>query len=150
MQLCFPSTAPTQLMKIGMFIKTFCYWSSFFFIMCRYASVANYFPNCHTGSLYNFTCSRSSNPIIVMQIFQAASSSKIPETKFLKIGVSTNFFKFLIMCEQISTRTRHWSMLRYWLLVFSLESKLENKLVVSLRCRLGIARDTKVSIKKNF
>jgi hypothetical protein len=31
---------------------------------------------------------------------------------------------------------------------FSLESKLENKLVVSLCCRLGIARDTKVSIKK--
>jgi hypothetical protein len=39
-------------------------------------------------------------------------------------------------------------MLRYWLLVFSLESKLENKLVVSLSCRLGIARDTKVPIKK--
>jgi hypothetical protein len=53
------------------------------------------------------------------------------------------------MCEQIRIRTRHWSMLRYWLLVFSLESKLENKLVVSLSCRLGIARDTKVSIKKN-
>jgi hypothetical protein len=35
------------------------------------------------------------------------------------------------MCEQIRTRTRHWSMLRYSLLVFSLESKLENKLVVS-------------------
>jgi hypothetical protein len=29
-----------------------------------------------------------------------------------------------------------------------LESKLENKLVVSLSCRLGIATDTKVSIKK--
>jgi hypothetical protein len=40
-------------------------------------------------------------------------------------------------------------MVRYWLLVFSLETKLENKLVVSLSCRLGIARDTKVSIKKN-
>jgi hypothetical protein len=49
------------------------------------------------------------------------------------------------MYEQIRTRTRHWSMLRYWLLVFSLESKLEYKLVVSLSCRLGIARDTKVS-----
>jgi hypothetical protein len=47
-----------------------------------------------------------------------------------------------------TTRTRHWSMLRYWLLVFSLESKLENKLVVSLSCRIGIARDTKVSIQK--
>jgi hypothetical protein len=54
------------------------------------------------------------------------------------------------MCEQIRTRTRHWSMLRYWLLVFSLESKLENKLVVSLSCRLGIARGTKVSIKKRI
>jgi hypothetical protein len=54
------------------------------------------------------------------------------------------------MCEQIRTRARHWSMLRYWLLVFSLECKLENKLVVSLSCRLEIARDTKVSIKKNW
>jgi hypothetical protein len=50
------------------------------------------------------------------------------------------------MCEQIRTRTRHWTMLRYWVLVFSIESKLENKLVVSLSCRLGIARDTKVWI----
>jgi hypothetical protein len=40
-------------------------------------------------------------------------------------------------------------MLRYWLLVFSLQSRLENKLVVSLSCRLGIARETKVSIKKS-
>jgi hypothetical protein len=39
-------------------------------------------------------------------------------------------------------------MLRYGVLVFSVESKLENKLVVSPSCRLGIARDTKVSIQK--
>jgi hypothetical protein len=54
------------------------------------------------------------------------------------------------MCEQIRTRTRHWTMLRYWLLVFRVESKLENKLVVSLSCRLGIARHTKVSIRKKM
>jgi hypothetical protein len=52
------------------------------------------------------------------------------------------------MCEQIRIRTQHWTMLRYRVLVFSIESKLENKLVVSRICRLGIARDTKVSIKK--
>jgi hypothetical protein len=51
------------------------------------------------------------------------------------------------MCEQIRTRTRQWAMLRYGVLVFSVESKLENKLMVSLSCRLGIARYTKVSIK---
>jgi hypothetical protein len=53
---------------------------------------------------------------------------------------------------QIRSRTRHWTMLRYSVLVFSVESKLENKLVVSLSHRLGIARDTKVSIikKKTF
>jgi hypothetical protein len=50
------------------------------------------------------------------------------------------------MCEHIRTRTRHWTTLRYWVLVFSVESKLEKKLVVSLSCRLGVARDTKVSI----
>jgi hypothetical protein len=34
-------------------------------------------------------------------------------------------------------------MLRYGVLVFSVESKLETKLVLSPSCRLGIARDTK-------
>jgi hypothetical protein len=34
------------------------------------------------------------------------------------------------------------------ILGFSVESKLENKLVVSLSCRLAIARETKVSIKE--
>jgi hypothetical protein len=52
------------------------------------------------------------------------------------------------MCEQMRTKTRHWSMLRYRVLVFSVESNLENKLVVSLSCGLGISRDTKASLKK--
>jgi hypothetical protein len=39
-------------------------------------------------------------------------------------------------------------MLRYRVLVFAVESKLENKLVVSLSCRLGTAKGTKVPLNK--
>jgi hypothetical protein len=54
------------------------------------------------------------------------------------------------MREQIITRTQNWTMLRYWVLVCSVESKLEIKLVVSLSCRLWIARHKGVIIKNKI
>jgi hypothetical protein len=49
---------------------------------------------------------------------------------------------------QKKAKTREADSFRNMKIKISYKSKLENKLVVSLSCRLGIARDTKVSIKK--